>query len=559
MLPALIPALPSLRSESLDLRVVPHGFNCSWREVVDFSLHSGDARRPVNDHAFGVAQTRRAWVRDAETPLQDVVDTVRNQDPSAFMIYVIGESTNAWSQKALGNFADLFAAEFGTRRNESFPWMAEPLSHDDCLTFGDRTTLMEEQWLAYEDNYAIFPQIFVPAFVPARLLRKVLPWALRNRHADKAGYELDLAVVPLTGNVTHDYGEALWWSGRKWNVNRFAMRAATHYAPESKVRFYREDTAKRVEESGLVRYEWPSQSGVGNYDLSMGDPSITRLELSQGVLPVVEQQLMNFDFDFQYVVMDGNCRFTVTSSDGSTNVTTTMQPSEMLWVRAGVAHRIDAVPAGSLVKVMAVGGPWKPYVVEVLDDMVYNIFEDPEAQRVSDPKSFYRNAQFRTYLLSDTPWVHPEGFGDLVHKVWDKSTSNNDDVGYFAVKLQPHVWVPKHHHPTGAVYVLVDGSMHFPGEGTAKRFEARWTAPGHFYAGERADAERETLISVLGTDVGPQFTVGPPSTNYLEEHRTNLHVVYRDEAAAPLVASSSRLVGSGAVATLRHRTAAVLV
>lgn len=337
-------------------------------------------------------------------------------------------------------------------------------------------------------------------------------------------------------------------------MNRFAMRSAMDYAPESKVRFYREDTAKRSEEPGVVRYEWLSRSGVGSYDLSLGDPSITRLELGQGKLPSDEQQLMNFDYDLQYVVLEGNCSFTVTASDGVTNVTAPLQPSELFWVRAGVAHRIDAEPRGSALKLMAVGGPWKPYTVEVLDDMVYNVFEDPEAQRVTDPKSFYRNAQFRVYQLSDTPWEHPEGFGDLVHKVWDKSTENNDDVPYFVVKLQPNVWVPKHHHPTGAVYVAVRGSMHFSGEGSIERLQARWTAPGHFYAGERA-GEHETLLSVLGTDLGPQFNPSPPNENYLEEHRTNLHVVYRNEAAPAIAAASGRLVGSGAVVSLRQSAA----
>merc|ERR1719428_2090234 len=185
------------------------------------------------------------------------------------MVYAIGESTNPWSISALHKYADSFAARFATNRNESYPFLAEPHVHADCLTSDNRTTLMEEHWMAYEDNYAIFPQIFVPAFVPRSQLQTVLPWALRHRHADMAGYELDIAVVPLTGNATFDYGENIWWSGRKWRVNEFAMKSAMNYAPEDKVRFYREDTAKYTQEDGVDRYEWSSRSGVGNYDLSL--------------------------------------------------------------------------------------------------------------------------------------------------------------------------------------------------------------------------------------------------------------------------------------------------
>merc|ERR1712187_813184 len=109
---------------------------------------------------------------------------------------------------------------------------------------------------------------------------------------------------------------------------------------------------------------------------------------------------------------------------------------------------------GNPLKLMAVGGPWKPHLVDVLDDMVYNVFEDPYAQRVMDPEHFYRNAQFRAYQLSQTVWNHRAEFTCLVDKVWNKSTDNNDDVPLFTVKLQPNCWVPKHHHPTGAVYII---------------------------------------------------------------------------------------------------------
>jgi mannose-6-phosphate isomerase-like protein (cupin superfamily) len=409
---------------------------------------------------------------------------------------------------------------------------------------------MEEQWLAYEDNYAIFPQMFVPMFVPAEHMQKVLPWVLRHRHADKVGYEIDIAVVPLTGNATRDYSESHWWSGRKWRVNQFAMRAAMDYAPESKVRFYKEETARRVEEPGVVRYEWVSKSGVGNYDLSLGDPSITRLELSGHGLPSSSRQQMNFDFDFQYVILEGNCTFSVESPSGTVNVTEVMQPDEMFWVRAGVSHRINTVPPGAPLKLVALGGPWQPYTVEVLDDMVYNIFEDPNAQRVVDPQTFYRNADFRSYRFADTPWVRPDGFGDIMHKVWNKSMQNNDDVAYFSVKLAPNQWVRKHYHPTGAVYIVVKGSMTFPGEGRLDKFEVRWTAPDHFYAGERSDAKEETLLAVPG-HLGPQFTSGPPHHNYLLEHRANLHVVHRDTSAHPMSRVAGRVVGSGSVASPR--------
>lgn len=115
------------------------------------------------------------------------------------------------------------------------------------------------------------------------------------------------------------------------------------------------------------------------------------------------------------------------------------------------------------------------------------------------------------------------------------------------VKLEKDVWVPKHHHPTGALYVMIEGGMQFPGEGSTRQFQARWTAPGHFYAGERSDLEQGALISVLGTDLGPQFDVSPPSPHYLAEHRSNLHTVYRDPVTNAIPTVVGRMVGSGSV------------
>merc|ERR1712151_288604 len=163
------------------------------------------------------------------------------------------------------------------------------------------------------------------------------------------------------------------------------------------------------------------------------------------------------------------------------------------------------------------------------------------------------------YLMSDTPWVRPAGFDHLVHKVWNKSLDNNDDGSYFVVNLEPNCWVPQHHHPTGAFYAMVSGGMHFPGEGSITQFEARWTAPGHFYAGERGDKSEGALIGVLGTDLGPQFIDSPPPSNYLEEHRTNLHVVYRDSTFKRNPSFNGELLGSCSLKKPRQGSPAVFV
>ena len=80
----------------------------------------------------------------------------------------------------------------------------------------------------------------------------------------------------------------------------------------------------------------------------------------------------------------------------------------------------------------------------------------------------------------------PPGFDCLRHRVWNGSATDADDVPYFMIDLQPGCFVPAHHHPTGALYLVMRGAMHFPGEGSAASWEMRWTAPGHFYSGPPA-------------------------------------------------------------------------
>ena len=109
--------------------------------------------------------------------------------------------------------------------------------------------------------------------------------ALRHRHADKVGYELDVAVVPLTGNASRDYLQSLWWAGRKWRLNKAAVARADHYAPKGRVRFYRAANATATREAGgamaggvapgLTRREWAAHSSAGQLHLSLGDPAAT--------------------------------------------------------------------------------------------------------------------------------------------------------------------------------------------------------------------------------------------------------------------------------------------
>jgi len=339
------------------------------------------------------------------------------------------------------------------------------------------------------------------------------------------------------------YGEGLWWAGMRWNVNQYAVSKSMHSVPADQVRFYRKSDARRVEEFGVVRYEWQSQSGLGELDLAMGDPSATVLNFN-GPFPPSLRQSMRFHFDFQYVVLEGSCNFTALGREDQSGSSGRMEPGDMFWVRAGVAHRIEAV-AGNTLKVMVVGGKWKPQFVEYEQDRVYNYYEDMNVQGSSSIPKGTNNSWFRSYKLQDQQWTpNPTLPDSLQNKMWERSRDNNDDVAYLSVKWTPYQWLPRHTHATGAFYIIMEGMMHFPGEGGIGKFEARWTAPGHFYAGERSMADG-ALIVVLGTDSPPQFVDLPPEgqrfSNYLGEKRRNMHHVFDDPAtvAMPFLQSAS--------------------
>merc|ERR1712039_1031008 len=178
-----------------------------------------------------------------------------------------------------------------------------------------------------------------------------------------------------------------------------------------------------------------------------------------------------------------------------------------------------------------VGGPWEPRVLHGVEDATFDIYEDAHTQTDpgTDLKAFHSSGRSKAFRLNDVKWdACCTGAGE--GKLWKQTTENIDQPPYTLLRFDPNTFIPAHHHPTGAVYVFLSGSFRYSGEATASRGEARWTAPSHYYAGERSDAQEETLIVVLGMDVNPQFRgyvgllpAGPPPENYLFNHRRNMH------------------------------------
>ena len=75
------------------------------------------------------------------------------------------------------------------------------------------------------------------------------------------------------------------------------------------------------------------------------------------------------------------------------------------------------------------------------------------------------------------------------------------------VTWKPHSVLPSHYHPTGALYVVQNGTMYFPGESVPKIEvgEIRWVRSGHFYDGE-GSLDIGLNIIVLGADTHPMVT-----------------------------------------------------
>ena len=77
---------------------------------------------------------------------------------------------------------------------------------------------------AYKDETRAVGPGALSVYVPAARLGEALALAMQQRSAGANGYyELDLIVVPLTGDAMADYTVGAMWGGDEWKLNLNAL------------------------------------------------------------------------------------------------------------------------------------------------------------------------------------------------------------------------------------------------------------------------------------------------------------------------------------------------
>lgn len=96
----------------------------------------------------------------------------------------------------------------------------------------------------------------------------------------------------------------------------------------------------------------------------------------------------------------------------------------------------------------------------------------------------------------DVRWQH-DGHNDHLHPPGlKKDLLISGDMYLKLAMFHPGTVVGPHSHPGDILYLVVDGEMGFPGEGTPGVGDARWAPRDFVYPGEVVGAQGATMILV---------------------------------------------------------------
>jgi len=65
---------------------------------------------------------------------------------------------------------------------------------------------------------------YAQVYVPKASVEEVVSWAMTHRGADRNGYQVDLMMVPLSGEAASDFNERAFHVGTAWQVNQPALQ-----------------------------------------------------------------------------------------------------------------------------------------------------------------------------------------------------------------------------------------------------------------------------------------------------------------------------------------------
>jgi aromatic ring-cleaving dioxygenase len=197
-------------TDSVDVLLVPE--TCCGL-LADYTQHALWAGRPWPLNTAALSEATRAKRQGFLHKADDVAGTV--SDPNYdFLLYVLYTATSAWQTAAAEEFVSAFSSQFGLTRKECSASTIEPSLSKLCM-------MTETSSPGSSDPMTTG---YAKVYVPKASVEEVISWAMTHRGADRNGYQVDLMMVPLTGEVVSDFNEHAFHVGTTWPVNQPALQ-----------------------------------------------------------------------------------------------------------------------------------------------------------------------------------------------------------------------------------------------------------------------------------------------------------------------------------------------
>jgi len=334
-----------------------------------------------------------------------------------------------------------------------------------------------------------------------------MPWAAMHRSAAELGYQIDLLIVPLTGQAVRDYSIGAFHSGTVWSVNDAAILRSTQSGETrsaglpSGVHYYRLDNVDQQStlDNGVVIERWEVERDF-KADWPLQAPFVVRYTIPVGA-QFPSWGSFWYPADSRATVITGNATFGNDSSP-------VFNYGDLFWALGGqpqspiknVGNTTLTVVTFSTAPILARRG-----------------YENPSNDNpsVNDTLTTTRGYRQVEGMWGPNPSPHSTecmNNGGVFNMGFDAS-ANTEPV--LRVKWAPNCSIPYHYHPTGALYLIQYGTMFFRGDIAGKDLpihqgEVRWVRPGFDYGPEYNSEGEPMEITVLGTDTPPMFQAPPP-------------------------------------------------
>jgi len=419
------------------------------------------------------------------------------------LLYVNYASANAYQAAAVEKFLVAFAGAFKLERDNCTAHYPAAEPHYSKLCMMSETKVPSSS----DPVTTAFAGVYVPASDSAR----VLSWAMLHRGADTCGYQVDLLVVPLTGDAVADYSMHAFHVGTAWGLNDPLLLADTSSGETaalnlpSAVHYYRNDNVDQYTQfdNGATLRRWDVVRDF-QADWPLAAPFMIRHEIPAGATFPSWGGAYWFQGDSYSTVISGNATFG--------NDAKVYGYGDLFWSMAGHAHG----------PITNVGNT--PLVVSTISSaplLARRAYDAPDDMNPSVDASLIKSRGYRRLdrgqAWAPNPSPHSTecmAAGGVYNMGFDSANNTNPVL---RVKWAPNCSIPYHYHPTGALYFIQYGKMFFRGDLATggedisfKAGEVRWVRPGFDYGPEYNSADEHMEITVLGTDTPPMFQAPPP-------------------------------------------------